>query len=151
MRLYLYCSRFGRGMLVSEVERDAHEHLRSSDLGHLTRAPPMAGFVTGFIEPCVGIGVPHGSTLPFAAGTVTVLRGVERLRPVGPGEQQVILPTVVVARQHVNKDQAFHFVLAPGRYVVVGIYDEPGAGRTLFDVTVPPRMTLHHNLPDLCK
>jgi uncharacterized protein YceK len=37
------------------------------------------------------------------------------------------------------------------RYVVLGIYDERGGGRTFFDVTVLPRMTLDRNLPDLCK
>lgn len=90
---------------------------------------------------------------PFAAGTVTALHGVERLQQTGPGAYRTVFPTDVAARQHVNKDQAFRFVLGPGRYVVTGTYD--GYGRIpqmSFDVTVPPiGATLHENLRSFCK
>ncbi|MGO9875423.1 MAG: hypothetical protein ACLPVY_16660 [Acidimicrobiia bacterium] len=104
--------------------------------------------MTGFIEPCVGIA---RGRLPFAAGTVSASRGVERTQRVSPDGYRTVLPTDVGACQHVNENQAFRFVLAPGRYVVTGIYDRGGRPQTFFDVTVLPRMTVHRNLPDLCK
>ena len=104
--------------------------------------------VTGFIEPCVG---KIRRTLTYAAGTVVALRGVERLRPVRPGEQKVILPTDVVARQHVNENGRYRFELAPGRYVLAATYDAGFAGRTFLDVSVPSGATLQRNLPDVCR
>jgi hypothetical protein len=106
--------------------------------------------VTGFIEPCIGI-TPHRAPnrAPYSAGTVTALRGVERLVPVGPGEQHVVLPTDVTARQHVIQNQRYRFRLSPGRYVLTADYDH--GGRTFLALYVPAGAQLHTNLPNLCK
>jgi uncharacterized membrane protein len=82
---------------------------------------------------------------------VVALRGVERLRPIRPGEQKVILPTDVVARQHVNENGRYQFELAPGRYVLAATYDAGSAGRTFLDVSVPSGAMLQRNLPDVCR
>ena len=107
--------------------------------------------VTGFIEPCVGArrSGPNPAP-PYPAGTVTALRGVERLVRVGPGEQRVVLPTDVTARQHVIENQRYQFELSPGRYVLAATYDE-GNMRSFLDLTVPADAQLHANLPNLCK
>jgi hypothetical protein len=107
-----------------------------------------ASVITGFIEPCVGTALRRP---PYAAGTVTALRGVHRLRRIGPGEQQVVLPTDVIARQHVAKNQRYRFVLSPGRYVLTATYDESGAGRTFVDLNVPAGARMRTDLPNLCK
>lgn len=104
--------------------------------------------MTGFIEPCVGV---SSHRMPYAAGTVVALRGVERLRPIRAGEEQVVLPTAVAARQHVNQNQRFRFVLAPGPYVLVATYAESGAGRTFLDLRVTSGATVQQNLRDICK
>ena len=109
-----------------------------------------SGLVTGYIEPCIGT-VASGSTVPpYAAGTVTALRGKTHLRKVADGYQEV-LPTAVARRTHVKTNEAFRLKLAPGDYVLVGAYDEPGAGTTTLSVTLRDGDTLRRNLPDSCK
>lgn len=109
-----------------------------------------SGVVTGYIAPCIGA-VGSGSAVPpYAAGTVTALRGKTQLRKVADGYQEV-LPTAVARRTHVKTNEAFRLKLAPGDYVLVGAYDQPGAGTTLLSVTVRDGETLRRNLPDSCK
>lgn len=125
---------------------------RSRTRGDVNDAPSSSthaesSVVTGFIEPCVGIALHRP---PYAAGTVTALRGVERLRPIRPGEQQVVLPTDVIARQHVAQNQQYRFELSPGRYVLAATYDN-GGGRTFIDVNVRAGVRMHTNLPSFCK
>jgi len=106
--------------------------------------------VTGFIEPCTGITPYHApNPVPYPAGTVTALRGTERLVPVGPGEQHVVLPTHITARQHVIQNQRYRLRLPPGRYVLTADYDH--GGRTFLDLNVSAGAQLHTNLPNLCK
>jgi hypothetical protein len=109
-----------------------------------------SGVVTGYIEPCIGT-VASGSTVPpYAAGTVTALRGKAGLRKVADGYQEV-LPTAVARRTRVKTNEEFRLKLAPGDYVLVAAYDEPGAGTTVLSVTVRNGGTLRRNLPDTCK
>ena len=78
------------------------------------------------------------------------LRGVEKLRRV-PGGFQPVLPTDVAGQMHVDDNQAYRFVLEPGRYVLVGTYDDSGGMQTSLSVNIRPGITLQHNLPDICK
>lgn len=106
--------------------------------------------VTGYIEPCVGSVARGARTPPYAAGTVTALRGKTGLRKVADGYQEV-LPTSVARRVHVNENQPFQLQLPPGDYVIVGAYDDHDSGTTSLSLTLAPRTTLHRNLPDICK
>lgn len=112
------------------------------------------GGVTGYIDPCQGIGIDIG--LPYAAGTVTALRGRETWKLVRSESNRtyqtyrMVLPTAVAARQHVGENQKFSFDLPPGRYVLVGRYDR-GNFETFLDVTIAAGTVLHRDLPDLCK
>ena len=126
---------------------------RSRTRGDVNDAPSSttraaSSVVTGFIEPCVGIAL---RPLPYAAGTVTALRGVERLRPIGPGEQQVVLPTDVVARQHVDQNEPYRFELSPGRYVLVATYDDGGNVQPFAAVNVRAGVQVHTNLSPGCR
>jgi hypothetical protein len=104
--------------------------------------------VTGYIEPCVGLGP---SPRSHAAGTVTALRGTEKLVRVSPDEQRAILPTDVAATSHTSGDKPFKLRLAPGAYVLVGKYDEFPTTTTRLSLLVPRSTTLQRNLPNLCK
>jgi hypothetical protein len=104
------------------------------------------GEVTGYIDPCEAIGV----GMPYAAGTVTALRGTQTWKPAGDGSYRLQLPAAVAASEHVGQNQMFSFRLAPGRYVVVGHYGS-GGGMTFLDVTVVLGRVLRQNLPDDCK
>jgi len=110
------------------------------------------GVVTGFIEPCVGVPlIGHRQhPPPYAAGTVTARRGVEGVRPV-PGGDVPSIPTDVVARQQVGKNQPFRFVLTPGTYVLAATFDGSGIPQTFLQTTLPPGVTLHRNLPNVCR
>jgi hypothetical protein len=111
------------------------------------------GAVTGYIDPCEGIPIPGA---PYAAGTVTALRGRQTWKLVASESNRtyqtyhLVLPTTVAARQHVSENQKFYFDLPPGQYVVVARYDRDGA-MTFLDVSISARRVLHENLPDLCK
>ena len=69
------------------------------------------GAVTGYIQPCDGLGVPlHTSTgarLFSAAATIEALRGHEYLKPVGHGTYRLVFPAVVAARESVAQNQQF--------------------------------------------
>jgi hypothetical protein len=106
---------------------------------------PVAGVVTGYIEPCVGIA---RKPAPFAAGTVTAFRN---------GSGRTLDPQApklghVVARQHVTQNHSFQFVLAPGDYALRATYDEPGIPTTpVVSLTARPGTTLHVNVGTPCK
>jgi hypothetical protein len=104
------------------------------------------GGVTGYIDPCEGINI----GLPYAAGTVTALRGQQTWEPVGDGTYRLQLPPTVVARQRVGENQKFYFDLAAGRYVIVARYDT-GNVMTFLDVSIVVGRVLHRDLPNVCK
>ena len=104
------------------------------------------GGVTGYIDPCEGIDI----GLPYAAGTVTALRGQETWKPDGHGTDRLQFPATVAARQHVGANHKFHFDLAPGQYVLLARYDR-GNGTSFLDVSIAAGRVLHRDLPDLCK
>jgi hypothetical protein len=104
--------------------------------------------VTGYIEPCVGAAT-HAE--PHAAGTVTALRGTERLVRVSADELRTVLPKEVVARTHTSGIKPFELRLPPGDYVLVGTYDAFPTTTTRLSLRVPPSTTLQRDLPNLCK
>ncbi len=112
------------------------------------------GAVTGYIDPCRGLGIARGPE-PYAAGTVTALRGHQTYELVGSESNRtyqtyrLVLPTAVAARQHVSENQRFYFDLPPGQYVLVGRYAD-GNATTLLDVSISAGRVLHENLPDFC-
>jgi hypothetical protein len=103
------------------------------------------GGVTGYIDPCEAL----TAGLPYAAGTVTALRGQETWEPAGDGTYRLQLPATVAARQHVGQNRKFYFDLAPGRYVIVARYDRDNA-MTFLDVSIVAGRVLHQDLPDVC-
>lgn len=112
------------------------------------RSAPLTehtGGVTGYIDPCEGL----PARLPYAAGTVTALRGRTTWKPDGPGTWRLQLPVSVAARQHVTENHQFTFDLAPGQYVLVGRYDR-GNAMTFLDVSITAGQVLHRDLPNLC-
>jgi hypothetical protein len=104
--------------------------------------------VRGYIEPCVGVGPSRQS---HAAGTVTALRGTEKLVRVSADELRAVLPTDIVATSHTNGDKPFKLRLSPGDYVLVGRYDEFPTTTTRLSLKVPPSTTVQRDLPNLCK
>jgi hypothetical protein len=104
------------------------------------------GGITGYIDPCEGT----NAGLPYAAGTVTALRGRETWKPDGPGTWRLQLPATVAARQHVAENHHYYFHLAPGQYVLVARYDR-GNAMSFLDVSVAAGRVLHRDLPNLCK
>jgi hypothetical protein len=118
--------------------------------GHLSPPAPLtarAGEVTGYIDPCEGLPI---QGLPYAAGTVTALRGQQTWKPDGPGTSRLQLPATVAARQHVGANQAFSFDLAPGQYVLVARY-QTGNAMSFLAVSVAAGQVLHRDLPNLCR
>jgi hypothetical protein len=110
--------------------------------------PARAGRVTGYIDACRGVAIPGAP--PYAAGTVTALRGRQTWKANGPGTYRLQLPATTAARQHVAEGQPFSFDLAAGRYVLV-VGDHDGSVLSFVDVTVAAGRVLHQNLPNLCK
>jgi len=104
--------------------------------------------VTGYIEPCVGTGP---SPQPHAAGTVTALRGTEKLVRGSADELRAVLPTDVAATSHTNGKKPFKLRLSPGDYVLVGRYDAFPTTTTRLSVRVPRSTNLQRSLPNLCK
>ncbi|HEY6470812.1 MAG TPA: hypothetical protein VI434_13715 [Candidatus Dormibacteraeota bacterium] len=102
-----------------------------------TRAP---GVVEGGLEACSGIY--FSPPLPFAAGTIVVLRGV-----VSHTGQ---MPTTVVTSEPVSAGALFHFSLPAGAYVLVGHYATPGTISTWAMVDVESGTTTRVNLPNRC-
>jgi len=110
------------------------------------RLPARVGMVAGYIDPCEGV----ITGLPYAAGTVTALRGRETWKPDGQGTYRLQLPVSVAARQHVGQNQRFQFDLTPGRYVLVARYDR-GNAMSFLDVSITAGRLLHEDLPNQCK
>jgi hypothetical protein len=104
------------------------------------------GGITGYIDPCEGINV----GLPYAAGTVTALRGRETWKPDGPGTWRLQLPATVVARQRVAENHQYYFDLGPGQYVLAARYDR-GNAMSFLDVSIAAGRVLHRDLPNQCK
>jgi hypothetical protein len=114
-----------------------------------TRPVPAAirtGVVTGHLAACAGLPV-----RVITPGTVTVLRGTVRWKLVSPGTWRLVLPTKVVASEHIsnNYDQTFRFALPPGKYVLAGRYDR-GNALTFHEVSVPAGKVIREDLPDVC-
>lgn len=112
------------------------------------------GAVTGYIQPCDGLGVPlHTSTgarLFSAAATIEALRGHEYLKPVGHGTYRLVFPAVVAARESVAQNQQFRIDhLAPGRYVIWARY-AGGNVSTFLDVSVAAGKVADIDLPNVC-
>jgi len=115
-------------------------------LGPPAPRPARTGGVTGYIDPCEGLPI---QGLPYAAGTVTALRGRETWKPDGPGTSRLQLPATVAARQHVGETQRFTFDLAPGQNVLVARYQN-GNAMSFLDVSIAAGRVLHRDLPNLC-
>ena len=112
------------------------------------------GAVTGYIQPCDGLGVPlytsTGARLFSAAATVKALRGREYLKPLGGGSYRVVFPAVLAARERVSQNQQFRLDhLAPGRYVILAEYTG-GNVSTSLDVSVAPGKVAEVDLPNTC-
>jgi hypothetical protein len=101
--------------------------------------PISAGLLVGGLEPCSGIFLP---TLPFAAGTIVVLRGTR--------SADGALPTTIVAAQTVPSGGQFRFSLPPGQYVLVGHYTEPTVIAPWVSVTVTAATTTTQDIPNRC-
>jgi hypothetical protein len=115
---------------------------------------PGTGAVTGYIQPCSGLGTPEhtstGAVLFSAAAIVEALPGHEHWKPLGGGNYQQVLPTVVAARDRVSQNQQFWLGdLAPGRYVILARYT-PGDMSTFLDVSVAPGQMVKVDLPNRC-
>jgi ribose/xylose/arabinose/galactoside ABC-type transport system permease subunit len=104
------------------------------------------GAVTGHLAACTGLPVKV-----ITPGAVTVLRGTVTWKLVSPGTWRLVLPTEVVASEHIsnNYDQMFRFALPPGKYVLVGRYDG-GNAFTSDDVSVSAGKVIREDLPDVC-
>ena len=106
------------------------------------------GTVVGRIDACDALGVAKPS---YVGGTVLALRGSIRTVWEGRTHGRLVLPTDVVARQRVPVGGQFHFHLLPGHYVIdLPHYAGGNAGPSLM-VTVRKGVTVHANLPDLCR
>jgi hypothetical protein len=135
----------GGGLAATGAPSGSRPAARSSP-GQPAPLTAHAGGVTGYIDPCEGI----GTGLPYAAATVMALRGRETWKPDGHGTRRLQFPATVAARQHVGENHQFHFDLAPGRYVLLARYDR-GNGMSFLDVSIAAGRVLHRDLPNLCK
>jgi hypothetical protein len=113
------------------------------------------GAVTGYIQPCSGLGAPMrtstGARLFSAAAVVEALPGQWSVKPAGHGVSRMVLPNVVAAREHVSQNQRFRLDnLAPGRYVVLAHY-AGGNVSTSLEVSVVPGQVAEVDLPNICK
>jgi len=106
------------------------------------------GTVTGYIEPCAGLGLPGAAKLPHPGGTVRALAGRISWRPI-PGGSKLVLPAVAAATERISAGQKYLFRLAPGHYVIAAHYD--GGAFSFVSVSVRAGLTMNRNLPDLCK
>ena len=125
--------------------------------GSPTRTLPLVagtGAVTGYIQPCSGLGFPEyaaaGARVFSAAAVVEALPGQELQEPVGDGNYRVVLPAVVAARDRVSQNQQFRLDdLAPGRYVILAQY-APGGASTSLEVSVAAGQVAKVYLPNPC-
>lgn len=126
--------------------------------GTPSRALPWAvetGAVTGYIQPCSGIGFPvdasTGARLFSAAALVEALPGQEHPETAADGTYRMVLPAVVASRERVSQNEAFELDgLAPGRYVILAQY-AGGNVSTYMDVSVASGQVVMVVLPDTCK
>jgi hypothetical protein len=112
------------------------------------------GAVTGYIQPCDGLGVPlytsTGARLFSAAALVEALPGQRHSETAADGTYRVVLPTAVAARERVSQNQEFRLDhLAPGRYVILADYTG-GNVSTFLDVSVAPGKVAEVDLPNTC-
>jgi hypothetical protein len=112
------------------------------------------GTVTGYIQPCSGLGSPMytstGARLFSAAAVVEALPGQTNSKPIGHGVYQLVLPAVVAARERVAQNQQFRLGnLVPGRYVILARYTG-GNVSTLLEVSVTPGQVAEVDLPNTC-
>jgi len=149
--MIIIAAAIGGGLAGADVLSGNGTAARSAP-GQAVSLTAHTGAVTGYIQPCEGLPI----RLSYAAGTVTALRGRETWKPVGSESNRtyqtyrLVLPATVAARQHVRENQRFSFNLPPGRYVLVGRYDNSGA-MTDLDVTIAMGKVLHRDLPNTCK
>jgi hypothetical protein len=113
-----------------------------------------SGAVTGYIQPCSGLGSPMytstGAQLFSAAAVVEALPGQTSVMPVGHGIYQMVLPTVVAVRERVGQNQKFWLGhLVPGRYVILARY-AGGNASTSLEVSVAPGQVVGVDLPNTC-
>jgi hypothetical protein len=120
-------------------------------VGQQPRSPALfarSGEVTGYIEPCIGV----GPLQPDPGGAVEALRGQLRLRQLSAGDWKVILPTQVVATDRIRIGQPFSFDLPPGRYVLLAHAVQGGyAFQSFLAVTISRTARLHQDIPNGCK
>jgi hypothetical protein len=114
------------------------------------------GAVTGYIQPCSGIGLPAdarpaGGRLVSAAALVEALPGQQHEVTAADGTYRVVLPAVVAARERVARNEAFRLDdLAPGRYVILAQY-AGGTASTYAQVWIMPGQVVMIDLPNTCK
>jgi hypothetical protein len=119
--------------------------------GQRPRSPALVartGEVTGYIEPCVGV----GPSPPYPGGVVEALRGPLHLRQVSAGEWKVILPTKVVATDRIRTGQPFSFDLPPGRYTLLAhAVQGVDTFRSFQAVTIKRGARLRQDISNGCK
>jgi len=105
-------------------------------------APSTAteGVVIGGLEACTGIF--FRTPLPFAAGTIVVLKGTETITGG--------LPKTVVATQTLSAGSRFHFVLPGGDYVLIGHYTIPTSIAPWIQIEVTAGSTTNVDIPNRC-
>lgn len=77
--------------------------------------PSVRASITGGIVPCSVLSSWDGR---YAAGTVTVLNGQVKWASTKSGNTAELLPTTVVAREHMVTNATYWFELEPGTYVL---------------------------------
>lgn len=111
--------------------------------------PAGDGVVVGGIKPCYGI-YDAAADRGFWAGEALVYRGTVSTVPDGSGITRNILPTDLVTKQKVSRDQRYRFVLRPGRYVLVGHYARPSDVFPWVEVEVTAGTVTGQNIPNEC-
>jgi hypothetical protein len=99
------------------------------------------GVVTGGIAHCSGLYDPNAPR--YDGGTVSVLEGGVTWKPNDQGNLDLMFPHLRVARQTVEQNGTYWFLLEPGQYVLQG-----GVG--YISVTVQPGDDLSVDIPNMC-
>jgi|HubBroStandDraft_4_1064222.scaffolds.fasta_scaffold00954_5 hypothetical protein len=92
--------------------------------------PPSVGTVTGYIDPCYGVGP---MTQPYYSGTVIAVQGGNP-----------------VASEAVATGSAYRFYLVPGGYRLVA-HNTPDRNNRWVDVTVVAGQITRQDIPNTCK
>ena len=111
-------------------------------------ASPRSGTVVGRIHACSGWGFAKPL---YVGGTVIALRGGIRSVQESATTGKLVLPTDVVARQRVPTGGEFDFNLSPGHYVLYLPHYVDGNVGSWVSVVVRSGVTLHADLPNMCK